>query len=682
MLDWMKRQANSDDFGARVSELEDLMQKAVISALTDVWSATRKVCAQRFKAMGQLLTLEHLHGFFRTLLDAWNESEVSWKAKEGILLGLAAVIAQFSQIDTNGADAPKDQQACILMRLRFGLEELDALPSFITQHLKPLLFGALAHPQLSVRENAAKAFSCYLSRTPLHETHVCLAEVIRKLQAGGRKEAGDGGSGGAEREDSNAPRNVLVEAFEAQGLLSLTSDLLERLPSRLILQQWDSLIASFSLYLSHSASTVRQACSSLFLKFMAKSDEGAPSLQRLVLQGLSTTCKTTDTNIREGSILPSEGISHSPTFQSEGVGALVSAHGGLDEENDATAQTWEDREGRLLAYELVLGFLVEDHTLKMFKSDPTAVGVTSCSPKKMSPVDSGHYTTHHECDFSDCLEHDVSHRAQSPDPESGNQDLARQTNMSPYNVSWLQSPALSFTPGASSEAGSTRRGSSPVRNRRKSSPNGRRSPFRLSPTRGSRIRVGESPTRVSARKAANDSEKSVLDKFRFTDDTSLTGESEDLSGVGLTVTFEPLGMVLDRMFEEALYSIGHARWELRRMGLQVLPLLCTTALWYESSLLEDLLKRWLLADPSFRRSSSSAPTYAYVGALALKEIVKKASIPFLTVSPSFSVSGHNDLAEVTYLCVVIMVSSCVCVDARIAHLVVWRHCRYSSMQTL
>jgi len=100
------------------------------------------------------------------------------------------------------------------------------------------------------------------------------------------------------------------------------------------------------------------------------------------------------------------------------------------------------------------------------------------------------------------------------------------------------------------------------------------------------------------------------------------------------------------MFEEALYSIGHTRWELRRMGLQVLPLLCTTALWYESSLLEDLLKRWLLADPSFRGSSSSGPPYAYVGALALKEIVKKASIPFLTVSPSFSVSGHNNLAEV------------------------------------
>ncbi len=39
--------------------------------------------------------------------------------------------------------------------------------------------------------------------------------------------------------------------------------------------------------------------------------------------------------------------------------------------------------------------------------------------------------------------------------------------------------------------------------------------------------------------------------------------------LGLTVTFEPLGVVLDRMFEEVRYSIGHDRWELQRMALQV-----------------------------------------------------------------------------------------------------------------
>ena len=62
-----------------------------------------------------------------------------------------------------------------------------------------------------------------------------------------------------------------------------------------------------------------------------------------------------------------------------------------EEDSELGAWTWEGREGRLLAYELVLGFLVEDHTLKMFKSDPKIVSVPGviCSPKKMSPVDSG-----------------------------------------------------------------------------------------------------------------------------------------------------------------------------------------------------------------------------------------------------------------------------------------------------
>lgn len=646
LFDWIKRQASVDGFTDHVSEMEDLLQNAIIASLTDVWSATRKACAQRFKAIGQLLTLRHQQGFFRTLLDAWKGSADAWKAKEGILLGLAAVIAQFSPVDASTSGTSRHVDSGCDIRLRFGSEELDALPTFITDHLTPLLFGALAHPQLSVRENAAKAFSSYLSRTPLLETRACLAEVIRKLRRGGhqegkegkedRSEGGTGGDEGAVGVHGGGEAEVLlVEAFEAQGLLSLASDVLERLPSRMILQEWDSLIATFSLYLSHSASTVRQACSSLFLKFMAKSDEGAPSLQRLVLQGLSTTWKSPDPDgdervaLRERTGSCEWLVASSPGAGgalSEGVGALAA---GGEEESDA-GQTWEDREGRLLAYELVLGFLVEDHTLKMFKSDPKmAPGASPCSPKKLSPVDSSYYA-HHRPDrnFGERLEHEGSGRARSPSAEEGARDGAHQTNLSPYNACWLQSPAgPGSTPRANSnsEAGSADRTdrlrrSSPVRMRRSS-------PTRSSPTRRTSPNGRTSPTRAAARKAASDSD-SVLDKFRNTDHSpraACGGDGELGQGCALTVTFEPLGVVLDRMFEEVLYSIGHVRWELRRMGLQVLPLLCTTALWYDMSTLEDLWKRWLLADrsASSKRSAASEPPYAYVGALALKEIVKK-----------------------------------------------------------
>ena len=59
------------------------------------------------------------------------------------------------------------------------------------------------------------------------------------------------------------------------------------------------------------------------------------------------------------------------------------------------------------------------------------------------------------------------------------------------------------------------------------------------------------------------------------------------------------------------------------MGLQVLPLLCTTALWYDMSLLQQLWERWLLTDSSCQTGLVHDTLHSYVGVLVLKEIVKK-----------------------------------------------------------
>ncbi len=693
-LDWIKRQANADDFEARAADLEDLIQKLIISGLTDVWSATRKVCAQRFKSIGQLLTLEQQAGLFRRLLDAWTDAQDAWKAKEGILLGLAAVIAQFSHVgvkegDTTGVEGSGegDREGCtgtendalVKQRLRFGSQDLEALPSFITEHLKPLLFGALAHGQLSVRENAAKAFSAYLSRSPLHETQVCLAEVIGKLQSaacpqghladaysaslrcGSAGAAAQGGGG-----DSRGRCGRLVEAFEAQGLLSLAIDLLERLPSRLILQQWDSLIDTFSLYLSHSASTVRQACSTLFLKFMAKRDQGSASLQRLVLQGLSTPSNipqepstVTGDAVLGGGMPPGCNsddwmVQSSPMRKSPAHAPVAHSHAaaGADDDADGAEQTWEDREGRLLAYELVLGFLVEDHTLNVFKSDPRLL--SPISPKKLSPVDCADYVRHFQqadANLSQRLEQQGDRREQqgdkqgdrrgsSPEGDSGwcHQQTA-QSNLSPYNSNWLQSPAMGAAASLASPSESGGAGGAGGEALRKTR--------RVSPHRAS---TSTSPSRGTGRKAG---ERSVLDTFRHSDhdptppldpitDASAAAQGCGVFGGGLHVTFEPLGVVLHRMFDEVGGSIGHVRWELRRMGLQVLPLLCTTALWYDTSLLQQLWERCLLPADAGSRNSVSGDTlhsvggdtlHSYVAILVLKEIVKKVSSLARSVLP-------------------------------------------------
>lgn len=48
---------------------------------------------------------------------------------------------------------------------QFGEERLTKLPEFITDSLYTVVFSLLAHPQLSIREHASKAFTSILSRS-------------------------------------------------------------------------------------------------------------------------------------------------------------------------------------------------------------------------------------------------------------------------------------------------------------------------------------------------------------------------------------------------------------------------------------------------------------------------------------------------------------------------------------
>lgn len=48
--------------------------------------------------------------------------------------------------------------------LQFGHEEFSSMPEFISQSIHGVITRLLAHPQLSVRENAIKAFSSYIGR--------------------------------------------------------------------------------------------------------------------------------------------------------------------------------------------------------------------------------------------------------------------------------------------------------------------------------------------------------------------------------------------------------------------------------------------------------------------------------------------------------------------------------------
>jgi len=53
------------------------------------------------------------------------------------------------------------EDGCVL---QFGCEKLRTMPEFIGHNIRELVYCLLAHPQLSVREHAVKAYTLYIGR--------------------------------------------------------------------------------------------------------------------------------------------------------------------------------------------------------------------------------------------------------------------------------------------------------------------------------------------------------------------------------------------------------------------------------------------------------------------------------------------------------------------------------------
>eukprot|EP01052_Picozoa_sp_SAG31_P023158 SAG31_NODE_1888_length_6987_cov_1.481852_8_plen_163_part_00 len=159
----------------------------VLAGLTDVWSAIRKSCASRLYSVDCNLELEHLVTIFRECVAICRRPlNESWQAKEGALLTITAILRKFRielvRDATNGpcidsftppranrrasgagtATLPMEDRADAVMVL-FGVT-YRALPTAITGSIASVLYGLLPEAQLSVRENATKAFAAFLSR--------------------------------------------------------------------------------------------------------------------------------------------------------------------------------------------------------------------------------------------------------------------------------------------------------------------------------------------------------------------------------------------------------------------------------------------------------------------------------------------------------------------------------------
>jgi len=410
LFEWLKVQKQKMG-GLTDSERKsvvDAFLRVVRSGLTDVWSAIRKACATRVGVMFELLDKHDLEAFCGMLMELCNDPSASrWRQKEGALLVFASILKKFQWAKEGSAGEGKQVQ----LKLKFstGLY-FDSLPAYLSSSLRVHLFSMLEDDQLCVRENAKKAFVFLMTRSNHWEVYQSFVDVIEVLEpaevSGARRTwdvsrvmesgrmlgpspallkhrkwwrkqtkwsgasataamtSGGGGSSStsavtksptrSESSASNSERNDMLEkkrsffgrltredserslspsppppvsAFGAEGLLSLAVTLIKSLPAPFLLANWTQFIDAFNMYLMHEASTVRQMTSAIFKALVMPSVNGQPEETALCLRVLSFLCLDWD---------------------------LVDVEG-------TDPQKWEWREGRLLALEIVLGFLVSNY---------------------------------------------------------------------------------------------------------------------------------------------------------------------------------------------------------------------------------------------------------------------------------------------------------------------------------
>ncbi len=131
---------------------------------------------------------------------------------------------------------------------------------------------------------------------------------------------------------------------------------MQHIPPGFLLPHWPLYFTTFDLYLMHPASTVRQATSVVF-KYIVAKDSSNPIMLKLVLQGLAAewAVKENMANTTLGS--PTAG---SPSVPLHSISEVLSSR------TLQPSDSWEWREGRLLAYELILKFLVTNHIHYLF----------------------------------------------------------------------------------------------------------------------------------------------------------------------------------------------------------------------------------------------------------------------------------------------------------------------------
>lgn len=238
----------------------DGMIDLLLGGITDVWSAIRKESAKAAtKAVAIFPTSEIFDRFINRLLSILTDLQPTdsqerisrvWTEQEGALITIAQLLHFIVK------DKPHQRSKPTVTYLVGQQLQLPRLPQVIAVSLKPAAYRLLQHDQLAVRQGAADCLAAF--------AHLCeeparigiFQEAISKLN----RIPHEHGSPSMSEQSCTS----LLDAFVAEGLLDLLSRIVIDLPPQFLTKHWKFVFGTLERYMAHTASSVRQCCSSVF----------------------------------------------------------------------------------------------------------------------------------------------------------------------------------------------------------------------------------------------------------------------------------------------------------------------------------------------------------------------------------------------------------------------------------
>ncbi|XP_062613685.1 uncharacterized protein LOC134275417 [Saccostrea cucullata] len=536
-------------------ELQDfehipLIQRLIISALTDVWSAIRNSCAKTLGPIVAYLPLVDQEKIFQELVKLCVSETSQWQTVEGAIMGINSIVQQYTEKAESRSTTP---QFCL------NIQSLDIppVPNFISEEIHTVVFKLLYHPQLTIREHAAKALSTYISCCDVKEAFSTFEQVTEQLSENILSPV----------QSINLPVKFL-DAYAAEGLLNVCLSIIKVLPLQMMLSNWPTYINAFLLYLSHPASTVRQAASSLF-KYLVSKCSHCAVLVSLLLQSLI-----------QGWIPNTDILQREEKTTDQGCSSHIRAS--VNSEKGFLLDAWESREGRLLAYELIMKFFIKNHWLYTF--GPAASSQLRRQNTDVEQLSDDEDNIPEERVKEHERTHSVSCAAEFEKVHSVFHDSTSEQSL-PQMKRMLYRKVQFKSEGGLKVLGYEKM-------------NGDHGGGRIS-----RYTPLSILTQLQSIDLANNKHPHVSQQLK--NDTFYQNLVETLGNKTTTeedwmvrVQLTPLKHTLTRILLQTIESLADSQWELRRITKQVLPCLAEVIRWCDISILEEIWQTHLSSTPS------------------------------------------------------------------------------------